>query len=133
MHYSSKITLPEKDLLRVELNYEIVTTREEAEMLKDIFQIRLSRKVGRPIPRDEIQITPDEGQVRRENIQFIVRKNESFYVGLNYLHQKAPYVLPRLVEELQHYLESMDVVNHRRELLDFTISGLNGIIERRLE
>ncbi|MFH1636996.1 MAG: hypothetical protein ABIB71_01060 [Candidatus Woesearchaeota archaeon] len=118
-----------KDLLEISISYERAITREDMESYLDYYQWRFSQKTGKPVPREEIIVSPKAGELIEEATLFIVTVGHPLYVGLSFVHQRAPYVLPKLIEDLRQYREKYVLQENQEELIQHTVGGLEGIIE----
>lgn len=131
-HYHSLIEF-KKSSLEVTVEYEQITTRKEVESVLDYFQWRFSQKTGKEVPREEIKVNLTEGDVHKTETYFCVRLNEPIYGGLILVHQRALYVLPKLVEELTQYHEDLKpkLKNNSLQLIEQCIVDLKNIIEQK--
>ncbi|MDI6721359.1 MAG: hypothetical protein QMD85_03145 [Candidatus Aenigmarchaeota archaeon] len=129
--YSSCIEFNEA-ALRVTVDYECITTKEENESLKNYFQWKFFREAGRPVPKEEINVFPEEGKPRSEITFFRVRLGEPVYIGLHDVHRRAPHVLPRLSADLDSYTKDRNLSYEQMELIQYAINGIQKIMERRM-
>jgi hypothetical protein len=118
----------EGSILKIRVIYEQCTTKEEEEFLRRSYQSKLYGKTGRKVPLEEIEVHPTAGEVSEITAFFSVRLGEPLYVGLPKIHQRAPYVLPLLIKDLETYRKE----NPREpevQLVQRTITGLRKVIE----
>lgn len=127
--YESKIEFLDSNILQIDITYEVQTTKEDVDSLLRYFQYRFSQKAGRPIPIEEIEMSPKEGELRQETTSFIAKNlNDTLYIGLKYLHIQAPYVFPNLINDLRKYAEESSLNQDRNNIVIATIQKLEDII-----
>lgn len=131
--YKSSIEFNSRDdmlghSLNVELKFERPVTQKDYESMLDYYQWKFSKNAGRQIPRDEITVEPGLGELTECDLYFTAKLGSPLYGGLKDVHQRALYVLPRFIEELDNYQR----VNHLRhmdlKLLHHVINGLMEIV-----
>ncbi len=125
--YNSNIKF-RKGCLDITASYECPVTRKEVEEALDYYQWRLSEKAGRQIPRKEITVNLREGELQELITGFRVKLGKPLYIGLSNVHQKAPYVLPRLIEDLQKYEKKHKLRKEKSKLIHHAIDGLKEIV-----
>ena len=119
--YASRIEFDkESDGLRVKITYEKVFSREEEERAKDFFQWKAKQR-GEKIEREKIDVHPKAGDVVEEHTQFLIRRGEELYGGLERVKRIAPFVFTLLIEDLNNYGKRN---SDRKELVDYAVSEI---------
>lgn len=127
-YYEATIDL-HASTLKVEVVYETQVTEVENRSGREYFQWRLRRERGQEIPLDKIQVTPATGEVTKRTTTFITKLDGRLYAGLPLLHQRVPYVLPKVIVDLKKFREQKtEATNDQKRLLDYTIDGLESIV-----
>jgi len=124
--YASTIKL-KKSSLDVEVSYECRVTQEEEERMRDYYQWRFSQRAGRQVPREEIKVKPAKGDSHELITFFRVKLRRPLYTAL-FVQEKAPYVLPLLIEDLKKYREEHNLHGYKARLIQHAIKGLAKII-----
>lgn len=115
-----------EDKLHVEFDYQVTQTKVGEEQLRDFYQWRFSQRAGKEVPREEIEVSPKEGDVYTTTMSFQVKIGEPLYVGLWGVPEQNREALPKLVDFLTEYQQNR--LNEReRRLVDWVIKGLNEI------
>lgn len=117
----------DKDL-HVELEYERVQTLGEEAERKSFYQWRWEREKGVRIPLDQILVRPRAGEVHSVTIYFRLALGQPLYSGVWGVHQENPNALPKAVEWINYFKDNFVLEEQRRELLDWTLGGLDQII-----
>lgn len=115
-------------LLDVKVGYEHPRTQEDVDRDLDYYQWRFSQKLGKEVHRDEIEVDP-AGVMVKGTTGFIKKLGKPLYIGLDVLHQTAPYVLPRLIEDLRNYEADQNLGDKETILIKETITGLKKIVD----
>jgi len=106
--------------LQVTVTFECLATREEEEALREFYQQRH--------PNERVEIHPTEGELAKKTAFFHVSLNENLNHPskswvLTKIHQQAPYVLPRLIDDLKRYGKN----NLREPEIQLTHSLIKGL------
>ena len=106
--------------LQVTVTFECPATREEKEVLRKFYQQRH--------PNEEVGVHPMEGELAERIAFFYVSLGENpnrplgSWVPIK-IHRQAPYVLPRLIEDLKEYGKD----NYQEPEIQLTHSLINGL------
>jgi hypothetical protein len=119
-------------LLDVKVGYEHPRTQEDVDRDLDYYQWCFSQKAGREVPRDEIEVD-STGIMVKGTTGFIKKLGKPLYIGLDVLHQEAPYVLPKLIEDLRNYEADQNLGDKETILIKEVIAGLKGIVNNKYE
>ncbi|MBI5066488.1 hypothetical protein HZA97_09745 [Candidatus Woesearchaeota archaeon] len=117
------------------ITYERIQTKQEEELLRDYYQQRFFERTGRKVmpKRKEIEVKPKAGESISETIYFQVRENQPLYAGIYFLPQKAPYVIPKLIDCLNKFKQ--EVTSHKENkdwpIVDYTIKELEKIVREQ--
>jgi len=131
MKYNSKISF-ETSALVIAVAYERSVTKQDEAHIKATYQRLFSAKAGRNIPKEEIKVSPATNETMELTTHFSVRLGKPLYVGLPLLHQKAPYVLPRLIQNLKKY-PTKSLQEPQIRLIRYAIAGLEEIVNQTVE
>ena len=116
--------------LGIVIYYNRYRTEDNVEKDLDYYQWRFSQKAGKEVPRDEIKVAP-AGTIQDVETHFRKKLGEPVYSGLDWVYWEAPYVLPKLVEDLEQYETEHDLEDIETTLIRETIDGLNEIINSK--
>jgi hypothetical protein len=107
----------------------IVETEESESFRKQMYQEKFSRRAGREIPLEQIEVTPKAGEKWSARTCFQVKPGqEELYIGLRRIHRETPEVLPEVIRELEVYRERSRLSRTRRGLIENALGGLRRII-----
>ena len=131
--YKSRISFRDGDL-SILLDYEGIVTKESEEGFKKYFQWRFSEKAGRPVSADEIETRPKAGDKTKfsSTVTFShdrCKPNTNHKEFLEILKSHAPYVLPRLAEDLTAYKRKHfgSSSYHETKLIDEALEQINQV------
>lgn len=112
------------------ITYERVYTKQEEEMSRDYYVWRFSKRSEVP-KREKIEVKPKAGELVTETTTFQVRENQPLYAGLYFLPQRAPYVIPKLIDCLKNFKRELTASNKNKgwPIVDYTIKELEKIVE----
>jgi len=113
--------------LDIKITFGHRVTQEEYDSNMDFYQMRFSQKTGKQVPREEISVTPKVGELIESELHFEARLGRPLYDGIKDVHQKAPYVLPKLIEDLNNQKKELREVDRR--LVLHVVNGLIDIVE----
>ena len=131
--YNSEIKLENGNALSIRVRYQTAVTEEDARLTRQYFQQKFSEKAGRQVRNEEIKIKPDSGELTEPELLFVVTQGRPFYPGLYATKKAAPYVLPRLVQDLRKFGKEKDLTRAQKELVDYAIRGLDEIAKKDFE
>ncbi len=118
----------------IKVRYEQVATADHVDFERWATQQRLSQRFGRDIALEEIEVSPEVGEIYYEVCGFRVKQNwDKPYIGLTNLHKRKPEVLPGLVGWLEVYPQTQDLSTEQKHLLITAIGGLRRIIDPKVE
>ena len=133
MKYKSSIRFDEpRDVrghfLEFEVKYQRKVTKDEHEELVLYYNDLYKQRHGEHVKLEEISVSPKEGEFQDETAYFVTQLQTPLSHIAKSIHRKAPYVLPKLIDDLNNIdrnkLRDMD-----RKLLNHTIDRLTEIVE----
>lgn len=119
---------PGHPVLDIEVQYSAVATKADEKSARQYFQWRFSRKAGRRVPQKEIVVSPTAGQLYNETTFFRVLPKRPLPLIVRRLQKKAPYTLPRLLEELESAKTAHPPGSPEARLLTQAIDGLAKLV-----
>ena len=117
--------------------HDAIVTQEDADFRRWVTQQRLSQRIGKPIPLDKIEISPDAGEQTVASYCFRVEDEEmpikrGRYIGLEILHSRNPQILPRVQIGLEQYGKTHSLEVAQVSLVQRAVAFLREIIEPKL-
>lgn len=125
--YASKIEVND-GFLRVHLSYERRVTRQEVEQSRDYFRRRFVEQ-GHTVVPESIEVHPGEGELADEATIVRVAVGDPFPRLLREIHRRAPYVLPRFVDDLARYKESNTLTGANAQVVTEVLDGLAKLVQ----
>ncbi len=126
--YTSKIEFDdETNSLKVDIKYERVYTEREEEQAKYYFRWKFSKKEGREIPIEKIEVEPRAGDIIEERTVFGVLPDRELYADLERVNRIAPYVIPLLIADLKRYGKKN---KDKKKLVEHAIKDLEKIVNQ---
>ncbi len=114
--------------LDIEVTYEHPVTDQDYESDVSAFQKIFTQRAGREIPLEEISVKPRIGELRESVLSFRSQLESPVCPILEEVHRRAQYVLPKLIEELDHYQINNKLRYMDRRLVQHVINGLIEIV-----
>lgn len=122
------------DGLTVKFEHDCIASKNEVEWHRWVTQQRISQRLGRDVPIEEIYVRPEVGEVYKAVTSFRVGLDtKELYIGLRILHHSDPSTLLALLEQLESYDKQHELSAKQQHLLRNAIGGLKRIINPEID
>lgn len=116
--------------LSITFQHNYPVTQDDVDRRRWIAQQRISQRLGKKVPLEEITVRPGIGESYEAITRFRVKHGQPLYIGLKGVHSGDPLALPKLVASLDRYRGENALGRVQNGLVEYAISGLREIIER---
>lgn len=116
--------------LRICFQHNSPVTQDDVNWRRWVAQQRISQRLGKEVPLEEIIVRPGIGESYEAITCFRVKHGQPLYIGLKGVHSGDPLALPKLVASLDRYRGENALGRVQAGLVEYAISGLREIVER---